>query len=201
MRRAPLTPIPFLGGLLTLRLLLAPTRPIPRCAQLGHTDRAKQEFTMGTFHAHRVAVFAAVLGALVTLATTLPMSVARAHITGLDVIPAHPTVGDSVSIRVAGFFPDACWSVQPAVCGWGFNIRVEGIDRWPNPPYCAQVTVDYADTCRYGVLPAGNYQVVFIENGTSSRAPSPESRTLNFTVSDATPARRTSWGQLKIIYR
>ena len=144
--------------------------------------------------------------ALVILVVVLPMTVARANITGLDVIPSQPTIADSVSIRVAGEFGDGCWKVGPADCGavsgGSISIRVEAVDRWQPPmTACPLIVVSYDDTCRYGRLPAGDYHVVFTENHTSLRDPTPQQKTLDFTVSDATSVGRTTWSRLKLIYR
>jgi hypothetical protein len=145
------------------------------------------------------------IAAISLVVAALSVTVAQARIAGVQVIPPRPTIADSVSVRVAGDFPDGCWSVSPVTCGphvdGTIGISVDAVDHATVPGACPLVFVTYVDSCRYGRLPAGDYQVVFTEHHTSIRDPKSQQLVVSFSVTDATPVRPSTWGTLKLIYR
>ena len=160
---------------------------------------------MKTPRAVKVALLLTTFATLGLDAFVLPVPAARATITGIQVIPANPTVADSVDVRVTGLFLDGCWSVGPADCGLASNsisIAVYAADSWQPGVTCLLLIVDYDETCHYGRLPAGDYHIVFTEFHLSLRDPNPRQASLDFSVgSGPTPAARTTWGRLKALYR
>jgi hypothetical protein len=166
-------------------------------------DRVDQEVAMDTPRIHRLAARPRVL-AILLLVAALPVATrARATISVLEVIPAQPTIADSVSIHVAGYYPNGCWHPGPVVCGFlaGHSISISEHAVEDTMRFCPLIVPEYGATCEYGRLPAGIYQVVFTETHTSVHDPLPQQRTLNFRVSDATPTRLKTWGRLKLLYR
>ena len=150
------------------------------------------------------SVLRAVLAVLPLLAGLFACP-AFAAITTLEVIPAHPTISDSVFIRVGGQYLDGCWAPGAVDCGVVSGnfvaIREHAVDHWQPGGACALVIMTYSAVCPYGRLPAGQYQVVLTETHDSLRDPFQQQRTLTFVVSDATPVRAASWARLKLLYR
>ena len=151
--------------------------------------------------------FAALGAAIAVLPPLIGMFTHRAaaEITLLEVVPAHPTIADSVSVRVEGQFLDGCWLPSPVDCGLVFGatitIHEHATDHWQPGSVCPLVLMTYSATCRYGRLPAGPYRVVLNETHDSRRDPLPQQQSLTFIVSDATPVRLSSWARLKLLYR
>ena len=111
---------------------------------------------------------------------------AGALISGLEVIPAYPTASDSVTVRVSGWLSDPCWKVVSVACGAvaGENIGISlwAQDSWRPGLSCVTLAIPYDATCRLGRLLPGDYLVTFIEYHNSLRQPSPEFKSLLFSV-------------------
>jgi hypothetical protein len=167
-------------------------------------DSAQQEVAL---KASRLPSFAALGAALAVLPALIGLLTcpAAAEITVLEVVPAHPTIADSVSIRVEGQFLDGCWNPSPVDCGLvsgtSITIHEHVADHWQPGSSCPLVLMTYSARCVYGRLPAGQYRVVLNETHDSLRDPLPQQRSLIFTVSDATPVRLSSWARIKLLYR
>ena len=126
-----------------------------------------------------------VVGMCVLCVLILPV-LAGGAIYNVGVIPANPTVSDSVAIIVSGEFNDGCWSPGPGQCGEveGFTISsmIYAVDYWQPGWDCVMMLVPYSFRCEYGRLEAGHYVVNVVEEHESMRDPDSDVLSLEFDV-------------------
>lgn len=137
---------------------------------------------------------------------TFNVGIALGSISTVEVIPANPSTQDSVRIRVAGSFNDACWSISGQTCspqnGLQIAIDIVANDLWVPGKGCPTVVVDYAFTCDYGELQMGHYAVTVTENHNSLREPQPDIVIVEFDVTlGPNPVEITTWGRIKALFR
>jgi hypothetical protein len=143
--------------------------------------------------------------ALLFLCISLASRPAQATI---KIVPTHPTPADSVYVTVGGGFSDlrwndigqaSCLTTQPDTLAVSVAVNFcHGL------PGCSggQFPFSYTRTCSFGRLAVGTYVVMFTELHLNSSDPLPTvTQTIQFTVSDPTPALRRTWGALKTAYR
>ena len=130
---------------------------------------------------------------------------AKALIVSLTVTPPNPTQHDPISIEVAGWFPDSCWSLVSTSCdslrGQDIYFSLRGLDIAVAGSRCYFLVVPYGFSCDYPSLAAGNYTVHVTEYHDSLRDPAPQTSVGTFEVTQSVPVSQTSWCCLRIMYR
>jgi hypothetical protein len=123
------------------------------------------------------------------------------------VLPATPTVDDSVRVVASVGFSSMCWTNLSYSCDrvgadtLSLTIDIQYCGGGPSC-ICAQFPITFARTCVFGRLPAGTHVAMLIEHHVNPSDPIASSTTTRaFTVDASVPAVRPSWGRLKIAYR
>jgi hypothetical protein len=144
---------------------------------------------------------------VIVLATVLlsMAGVSAAAIYSVTIAPTNPTEGDSITVTVAGWFDDGCWSVSGFDCGAAvdgqISFDVYALDVWLPGEYCTQMMVPYSVACTYDQLVAGHYVLTVTENHESLRAPLPDVVIVDFDVAPTAPVEETTWGRIRALYR
>jgi hypothetical protein len=146
------------------------------------------------------------LGSLIAcVAIVLIPLAANALIVSITVTPPSPTQQDPVSIEVAGWFPDSCWSLVSTSCdslrGQDIYLNLRGLDIYVAGLFCYFEVVPYRFSCDYPPLAAGDYTVHVTEYHESLRDPGPRTLEGTFEVRQSVPVLQTSWGCLRVMYR
>ena len=130
---------------------------------------------------------------------------ANALIVSLTVTPPSPTQQDPVSIEVAGWFPDLCWSLASTSCdslrGQDIYLSLHGLDIAVPGSRCYSEVVPYRLSCDYPPLAVATYTVHVTEYHQSLRDPNPRTVEGTFEVTQSVPVTQTSWGCLRVMYR
>ncbi len=133
----------------------------------------------------------------------LAPQVATAWIESITITPEGPHQNEPVSIRVAGYFPNLCWSLVSTSCdslrGYNIYLSLQGFDT--NVPDCYQQLVPYIFSCDYPSLAPGAYTVHATEFHDSQRDPDPWIQERAFEVTRTVAVERTTWGCLRLMYR
>ncbi|MCK4548160.1 MAG: hypothetical protein KAW17_12045 [Candidatus Eisenbacteria sp.] len=137
------------------------------------------------------AIFFSILGSLLT---PLP---ADSNLESVELLPARPTVVDSLRVLVHGFLYDGCWNLPSfefcdhGVCAFPEStgvsdhtlyIHILAVDFWHAGAACWDVWTDYVCSHNFGPLPPGHYSVIVTEHHESLRDPDPEVLTTEFDV-------------------
>jgi len=118
-------------------------------------------------------------------------TVGYARISSVRISPDQPTVRDTITFSVAGWFPDACWSLQGfelvQSSATQFTASVFAFDRWEPERVCTELIVEYDYSATLGPLGPGTYTIFVTENHQSLREPWPNETSLTFEVRDYLP--------------
>lgn len=142
------------------------------------------------------AAFLSIFGCLLS---PLP---ANSNLASVQLLPARPTVVDSLRILVHGYLYDGCWDLpsfesidfhdhtiftspeSTDVSDHTLSIHILAVDFWHAGTACWAVWTDYVCGHNFGPLPAGHYSVIVTEHHESLRDPDPEVLTTEFDVVD-----------------
>jgi hypothetical protein len=150
----------------------------------------------------------AVFGALMLTMSVMALA-HRAHAQGtLAIRPARPTTADTVIVVTGDDFPSRCWAVGATDCATIVpdtllvTTAIDFCDGASELCMCNDFPWMFLRYRAVGRLPAGTYVAKYVELHTNPIDPIRTfTRTLSFTVEDATPALRRTWGRLKSTYR
>ena len=124
----------------------------------------------------------------------------------LTIVPAEPSVQDSVTVKVESGFLSLCWHDAEQECNSSrpdtLSITVD-VDYCGGAPSCrcAELPHGYKRTCNFGLLPAGSYTAIFTELHSSVYDPiATFNQTVHFAVNTITPVLQHTWGTLKLYY-
>lgn len=147
--------------------------------------------------------FALIVAAMLVL-SGLAAEPAKALVT---VVPAHPTTSDSVKVTIRSGFAERCWALGQLDCRalqpdtLSMTIPANFCGGAPSCD-CLQQPIEYVRTCNFGRLLPGTYVASFTELHPNPFDPTHTfTQMVQFSVDDATPTARRSWGTLKSIYR
>jgi hypothetical protein len=144
---------------------------------------------------------------VIVLATVLlsMAGVSAAAIYSVTIAPTNPTEDDPITITVAGWFGDGCWSISSFDCGTPVDGQISfdvcALDAWLPGGDCTQMMVPYSSACAYDQLVAGHYVVTVTEHHESLRAPVPDVVVTDFDVAPTAPVKGTTWGRIRALYR
>ncbi len=130
-------------------------------------------------------------------------SSAHAYIASMTITPPNPTDEDAVSLSVAGWLPDSCWSLgdySVTVGPFSILVDIDSIDEWLPGLVCLQYVIPYGFVWEFGALAPGHYVVTVRETRYSLREPGVDTATVEFDVTDSTPVEPESWGRIKGLY-
>ena len=109
----------------------------------------------------------------------------QSEIYDVFVNPEYPTENDDITLTVAGWLPDSCWSYQHGECITQNNyiyISLYTKDNWFPGLICLYVIKGYSDECNIGKLKNGIYFAKAIELRDSLRDSLPRYHNSNFVV-------------------
>ncbi len=133
-------------------------------------------------------------------------SPSRAELTGIELTPPSPHVGESVTVRVTGVMADLCWTLVDHVCGdvvgQGVGITLhtyDRSDRGGGPCYYEEVPIEVS--CMLVFETAGDYVIRAEEIPDSLRCGSLPAVEVAVQITESVAVESTSWSALKTRYR
>ena len=131
---------------------------------------------------------------------------ASAWVESIEIQPAEPVTGDSVTVLVRGHMPDTCWSVTEATWAWisGDSLAV---DIYTYDCYqrecdgCSDLVVRYERFHNLVVETADHYFVKATEHRDSEWNPGKNHIVADFWGEEETATSESTWGRLKEAYR
>jgi len=119
------------------------------------------------------------------------LTIGHAEISSVQISPAQPTMQDTLTFSVAGWFPDGCWGLQSfeftQTSLTQFSANVFAADAWQPGSYCPLIVVEYDYSATLGPLDPGTYDIFVMEYHQSLREPWPDNTSLTFEVWDYLP--------------
>jgi len=111
----------------------------------------------------------------------------------IALIPPAPSEADSIAVRIAGWLPNSCWSMEYEARGETMHIFL-----YPLPvDLCAQVVLPFTIEWELGLLPPGEHRLRIVEHDPQGL----EQFGLTFSVDGTVNTRKTTWGDLRLRFR
>lgn len=124
----------------------------------------------------------------------------------IQISPAEPIVGETVTITVAGEMPDSCWSLTGHNCldvvGQEIGLEIFTYDcAGRGCEICLAMLIPFEVSCTYVFSAPGIYNVLAVEVWDSLRPVFSVDLTTSFEVLDSVAAEARTWGTIKALYR
>ena len=143
---------------------------------------------------------------LAFLITLLTFSTVKAWVSELEIQPAEPDVGDSVTVIARGGMFDRCWSVTDTIWTW-LSDDTLSVDIYTYDcalracAGCIDAAVDYERSFTFRAESTGRYFVRATDYRDSLRDPGENGIDLDFVVEEVSAVTAVSWGEIKQAHR